>query len=258
MREPPMRETPLTEVAKETLTPEYINAFVDGELAADERARVMARLESDPEFKARACELRTLKDMVKGAYAEAPAAPGRLDGGRAGGRFQSGLKQAMAAGLLLALGLGGGWLARDRVGSEPGYGQLSGLPAGYQVFALAEKVDADKVILHLDSGDPERFSAVLDVAEKLLAQKGASGRVEIVANSFGLNLLRADVTPLAGRIEAMARRHANLSFVACGQTVARLKREGVKVELLPVVHSASSAINEIITLMGQGWIYVKA
>jgi hypothetical protein len=94
-------------------------------------------------------------------------------------------------------------------------------------------------------------------ADRLLAQRGASGRVEIVANSFGLNLLRADVTLLAGR-EAMARQHANLSFVACGQTVARLKQEGVKVDLLPVVHTATSAINEITTRMGQGWVYVKA
>jgi len=249
-----MREIPM----QETLTPEYINAFVDGELAADERARVMARLESDPEFKMRACELRSLKDLVKGAYAEVPAAPARSDGKQTGGRFQPVLKQALAAGLLLALGLGGGWLARDRVGMEPGYAQLPGLPAGYQVVALAEKVDAGKVLLHLDSGDPKRISAVLDVAERLLAERGSSGRVEIVANSFGLNLLRADVTPLAGRIEDMAQRHANLGFVACGQTVARLRREGVKVELLPVAHTATSAINEIMARMGQGWVYVKA
>jgi hypothetical protein len=242
----------------ESLTPEYLNAFVDGELAADERARVMARLESDLEFKSRACELRSLKDMVRGAYAEVPAVPTRSIGKQPSGRFQPHLKQTLAAGLLLALGLGGGWLARDRVGMEPGHALIAGLPAGYQVFALAEKVDSNKVLLHLDSGDPKRLNAVLDTAEKLLAQRGASGRVEIVANSFGINLLRADVTPSAGRIETMARQHANLSFVACGQSVARLKREGVKVELLPVVHTATSAINEITTRMGQGWVYVKA
>jgi uncharacterized protein len=39
--------------------------------------------------------------------------------------------------------------------------------------------------------------------------------------------------------------------------VARLKRDGVKVELLPVAYTASSAINEIMTRMGQGWVYVK-
>jgi uncharacterized protein len=238
---------------KEVLTPEYLNAFVDGELAADERERVMGLLESDPEFKMRACELRTLKEMVKGAYAESPAVPARS---HVGG-LRSGFKQAIAAGLLLALGLGGGWMAHDRIGFEPGYDRLLGLPGGYQAISLAEQVDPGKIILHLDSGDPGRLASVLDLAEKLLRQHGESARLEIVANSYGLDLLRADVTPLAPRIADMARRHANLSFIACGQTVARLKRDGVRVELLPEAHAATSAISEIMTRMGQGWVYVK-
>lgn len=244
-----MNKTP----THESLTPEYLNAFVDGELAADERTRVMALLESDPEFKMRACELRTLKEMVKGAYAETPAAPARP----LAKRFQPGLKQALAAGVLLALGLGGGWLARDWMGMEPGYDRLAGLPAGYQAITLARQVDANKVILHLDSRAPERLAAALNLAEKLLAERGPDGRVEVVVNNYGIDLLRADVSPLGGRVENMARQHANLSFVACDQTVARLKREGVKVQLLPAAQSAGSAINEIMTRMGQGWVYVK-
>lgn len=239
---------------KEMLTPDLLNAFVDGELAADEREHVMALLQSDPEFKMRACELRTLREMVKGAYAEVPATPVDANVGKV---HSSGLKQAIAAGLLLALGLGGGWMARDQIGTETDHDRLSGLPGGYRAIALAEQVDPGKIILHLDSGDPGRLASVLDLAEKLLKQHGPSARIEIVANSSGLDLLRTDVTPLAPRIADMARHHANLSFVACGQTVARLKREGVRVDLLPDAHTATSAINEIMTRMGQGWVYVK-
>lgn len=232
-------------------TPEYLNAFLDGELTADERAHVMALLESDPAFKARACEMRTLKEMVRGAYGEVPAAPARTRR-----PALHGVPQAMAAGVLLVLGLGAGWMARDFSAAPAGYDRLAGLPDGYQAIALSERVDRDKVILHLDSGEPGRLAQVLDLAEQLLDRQ-PSARIEIVANSYGLDLLRADVTPLRDRIENMARRHANLSFVACGQTVARLKREGVRVNLLPVAHTASSAINAIMTRMGQGWVYVK-
>jgi len=246
MKEPDMRDS-----VSDAPTPEYLNAFLDGELTADERAHVMTLLESDPAFKARACEMRTLKEMVKGAYGEVPVAPGRI-------RRPTfyGVPQALAAGVLLALGLGAGWMARDFSASPSGYDRLAGLPAGYQAIALSEQVDSGKIILHLDSGEPGRLGNVLDLAEKLLDRQ-PSARIEIVANSYGLDLLRADVTPLRERIEGMARRHANLSFVACGQTVARLKREGVRVNLLPVAHTASSAINEIMTRMGQGWVYVK-
>ncbi len=246
MKEPDMRNR-----VSDAPTPEYLNAFLDGELTADERAHVLALLESDPDFKMRACEMRTLKEMVRGAYGEVPDAPAR-----ARRPTFYGTPQAMVAGVLLALGLGAGWMVRDFNAAAPGYDRLAGLPDGYQAIALSEQVDSGKIILHLDSGEPGRLGKVLDLAEKLLDRQ-PSARIEIVANSYGLDLLRANVTPLRERIEGMARRHANLSFVACGQTVARLKREGVKVTLLPVAHTASSAINEIMTRMGQGWVYVK-
>lgn len=229
----------------------YLAAFVDGELAADERAQALARLEADAAFKAEACELRNLKDRVKGAYAEPPAAPLRAHRHR-----RSGLSQALLAGALLMAGMGAGWLAHDFSAVAPAYDRLAALPDGYQAIALSAAVDQDKIILHLDSGEPGRLGKVLDLADKLIAKRPAA-RVDIVVNSYGLNLLRADVTPLAGRVEAMAHRYANLSFVACGQTVARLKREGVKVELLPVAQTTTSAINAIMTRMGQGWVYVK-
>jgi intracellular sulfur oxidation DsrE/DsrF family protein len=246
-----MKESDMRDTVDTSPTPEYLNAFLDGELTAGERAHVMSLLESDPAFKARACEMRTLKEMVRGAYGEVPAAPTRT-------RRPTfhGVPQAMAAGVLLVLGLGAGWMARDLTAAPAGYDRLAGLPEGYQAIALSERVDSGKIILHLDSGEPGRLSQVLDLADRLL-ERQPSARIEIVANSYGLDLLRADVTPLRERIENMARRHANLSFVACGQTVARLTREGVKVDLLPVAHTATSAINAIMTRMGQGWVYVK-
>lgn len=234
-------------------TPEYLDAFVDGELTAEERARVLARLERDADFKMRVCELRTLKEMVKGAYVEPPAVPGRS---RAFGPG-AGLRPMLAAGVLLVLGLGTGWFAREQFAAAPVYDRLAGLPEGFQAVALSQAVDPGRIILHLDSSDPKRLGQVLDLAEGLLKQHGPGARVEIIANSYGLDLLRADVTPLGGRIADMARRHANLSFVACGQTVARLKREGVGVSLVREAHTASSAINAIMTRMGQGWVYVK-
>jgi intracellular sulfur oxidation DsrE/DsrF family protein len=112
-------------------------------------------------------------------------------------------------------------------------------------------------VLHLDNNDPGRLVAVLDLAEKLLAQRGDRGRVKIVVNSYGLNLLRQETSPYRERIRSMAASHRNLAFVACGQTIARLSREGVVVDLLPQVQVAQSAIGEILDSLQQGWVYVK-
>ena len=237
---------------KEPIAMDFLNAFVDDELVEGERAQALARLESDPDFKSAVCELRTQKELVRGAYADihlSRQAPPR--------RASPIWRQALAAGLLLALGLGGGWLARDMTQPSMHMDRLAGLPTGYQPVALVDRVDPDKIILHLDSNEPDRLSAVLTLADKLLEQRGKDARLAIVVNSYGLNLLRQDISPYKEAIQRMSRNHSNLAFVACGQTVARLKREGVDVELIPEAEMATSAISEILNRMGQGWVYVK-
>lgn len=228
------------------ISDEYLNAFADNQLAADERQRLLARLESDPDFKARACELHALKERVRGAYAEPPAAP------RAKPASRTVLPYALAASLLI--GLAGGWLAHDRYDSAP-VARLTDLPPGYQALALSDRADTRKVVLHLDSGDASRFQTTLDLAEHLLQHPDR--QVEIVANSDGLNLLRVEASGYEARIAQLARQHSNLSFVACSQTIRRFQREGLQVRLLPQAQVASAAINEILSRMQQGWFYVR-
>jgi hypothetical protein len=240
----------MNDTNKEPVSQEYLNALVDGELAADELERAYRRIEEDADFKARVCETRTLKERVKGGYADlAPAHVGK-------GRSFGWLPQAMVAMLMLAVGLGGGWLARGELAQPPQMDRLAGLPSGYQPVSLSSQVDPGKVLLHLDSNAPARLDAALDLAERMLAE-GNGARVEVVVNSDGLNLLRQDVSPYRERIARLADQHANLIFVACGQTVARFKREGIQVVLVPEASVATSAIGEILGRMRDGWVYVK-
>jgi hypothetical protein len=214
-------------------------------------------LEEDEDFKSKVCEVRSLKERVRGAYAELPPSQSRGGLNAFTGPFSSMWRQALAAGLLLSLGLAGGWLAHDGSVKTPVYDRIAGLPPGYEPVTLADKVDPDKIVLHLDKNDPGRLAAVLDLAEQLLDQRGNRGQVRIVVNSYGLNLLRKETSPYKDRIGGMAARHRNLQFVACGQTIARLSQEGVVVDLLPQVQVVSSAISEILERMQQGWVYVK-
>ena len=237
----------------EPVSPEYLNAFVDGELADGEREHAMAKLKSDADFKARACESRTLKEQVKAAYAEIPG----MTKSRPASRFNPAWPQALAAGLLLSLGLGGGWMARGVIDDKPAIERLAGLPSGYQPISLSAQVDPDKVLLHLDSSDPHKLSNTLDLAENMLNERKGQRQLAIVVNTYGLNLLRQDTAIDQTRIHRLAQNHPNLSFIACGQTIARLKREGVDVVLLPETSVASSAINEILSRMQKGWVYVK-
>jgi intracellular sulfur oxidation DsrE/DsrF family protein len=236
---------------KESYSQEFLDAFVDDELADAEREHALRLLDVDTEFRQAVCERRTLKEMVSAAYAMPP----RDEAGTGHGPSRH-WRQAAVAGLCLALGLGGGWLLRDRQAMPGEPAVLAGLPEGYRAVSLTERVDPNRIVLHLDSGEPSRLAAGLDLAAGLLESHGPDARVEVVVNSYGLDLL-SERGPYREAVERLARAHANLSLVACGQTIARLKREGVSVSLIPEAAVATSAINEITTRMASGWVYVK-
>jgi len=244
----------MNETKNEPVSREHINAYLDGELTLEERELLLDRMVSDASLRAEICAQRTLKEQVRAAYDDLPRP-------HAGARHRyrnAAWRQSLAAGVLLVVGLSGGWLAHEGLDQPPVVERLAGLPGGYQPVTLSERVDTQRVLLHLDSSDPEHLSASLDVAERLLRSHGqGQGQVELVVNSMGLDLLRQDRSPERARIERLAESYPNLVFVACGQTVARLLREGQQVVLLPEARVASSAINEIMSRMQQGWVYVK-
>ncbi|MBU1265541.1 MAG: hypothetical protein KJ946_13200 [Gammaproteobacteria bacterium] len=235
---------------------ETLHAFVDGELDVAESETLIARIRDDQELAQRVCALRTLQSMVRLAYAEPPVAAGREL--RPAPRRQ--FMQRCAYGcLVLVAGLSGGWALR---GLEPQ--AVAAVPVavqgGFQTVSLTQAADPNRVMLHLDSAAPDKMLAVLDQAEHLLDEAERQGRaiqLEIIANSRGIDLLRAGVSPYAARMARMTQRHANLQWVACSQTIARFSGEGQKVELLPIARAAPTAIGEIITRLQQGWTYVR-
>jgi intracellular sulfur oxidation DsrE/DsrF family protein len=241
---------------KAVVSDETLHAFIDGELDVAESQAFIARMRQDRELAQRVCTLRNLQSMVRLAYAEPPVAVARSQ--RAAPRRQF-MKRSALAGLLLFVGLSGGWALR---GLEPQ--AMASLPAvpleGYQPVSLTGAADPNRVLLHLDSDAPDKMRAVLDQAEQLLVTAERQGRamqLEIIANSRGIDLLRAGVSPHAARMARMSQRHANLQWVACGQSIARFSKEGQKVELLPATQTAPTAIGEIVTRLQQGWTYVR-
>ena len=238
------------------ISDETLHAFVDGELDVAESETLIVRIREDAQLAQRVCGLRSLQNMVRLAYAEPPVARNRQP--LTASRRQ--VMQRCAYGCLALLaGLGGGWALRGLESNVVAAAPAS-FPAGYQTVSLAQVADPNRVMLHLDSADPNRMEAVLDRAEHLLDEAERQGRpiqLEVVTNSYGIDLMRAGVSPHAARIARMTERHANLHLVACSQTIARFTSQGQKVELLPTARAAPTAIGEIVTRLQQGWTYVR-
>ncbi|HVB48069.1 MAG TPA: hypothetical protein VNF69_06725 [Burkholderiales bacterium] len=223
---------------------EMQNAFVDGQLDAADWTAMVERMGANEVLRRGVCELRTLKDMVKGAYAGAQPARSGLAPTRWG------WARAAALALLFA---GAGWLAH--AGLETG--------AGASLLARAglRGTSGDRILVHVASSRPDVVDPALQEVEDYLHDARAAGRpvkVEIVANSAGLNILRAGSSSYAKRLEQLLSAYPNLTYVACNQTLDRLREKGAVVALLPGVKVAPTALDEIVKRLQEGWVYIRA
>jgi len=82
---------------------EFLNAFVDNQVAAEEKSRVYIEIGQDEALNRQVCELRKLHDLVQLAYREPPAPPARTSSGPTSRRAR--LRFGVAASILLTLGI---------------------------------------------------------------------------------------------------------------------------------------------------------
>ncbi len=230
---------------------EHLNAFLDDQLDARERELVFRAIKDDPDLSREACALRSLQDMVRHAYRQtsepAPAQPLHRE-------RRPLWMTAAAAALFLLIGIGLGWLVHGWTPQDPAV-----------VLQLADRgAEADVppgVILHLSSNDPRKIDTTLRKTEALLERfrrEHRQVRVEVIVNSGGLDLLRADTSPAAARIRALVTRYNNVSFLACQRAIQRLKYEkGIEARLLAEALVAPSALNQILSRLQQGWTYIQ-
>jgi intracellular sulfur oxidation DsrE/DsrF family protein len=230
-------------------TDDRLNALIDGELAPADAEAVLERMRADPAVRERACEIRLGKELVRHAYAGVAPQPRSRSSAAAGWPWR-----VAAAALLCGFGALLGWTARQA------YDNAADPAAQIERHAAADAAGADRVVLHIGSAAHDKWRAVLDHAEGILEAAKASGQavaVEIVANGGGLGLLREDVSTQAGRIAALRAAYPSLALIACGQTAQRLREAGVDVRLLPGTLVETSALDEIVRRMQQGWTYVR-
>lgn len=224
---------------------ECLNAFVDGELDGAEQEEVLAAIAGNPSLSRDICSLRATKDMVRHAY----ELPSSIRSHQRRSLFS--WHPALAAGIALVVGIAIGWEGHN-ISNTPEKVQL----ATRTNDGSLEAVHSTRILIHLDNSSPEHMEEALDLAEAYLAKTGKSN-VEVVVNNSGIDMLRAETSPFAARIASLASNNEVLSFIACGHAVARYRKAGKTVSLLPTARTEASAIEHIVKRLGEGWTYVK-
>lgn len=82
---------------------EFLNAFVDNQIAAEEKSQAFIEIGQDETLNRQVCELRKLHDLVQLAYREPPAPPARTNSGL--NARQARLRFGVAASVLLTFGI---------------------------------------------------------------------------------------------------------------------------------------------------------
>lgn len=133
--------------------------------------------------------------------------------------------------------------------------------AAEAVAAVPAAAVMHKLAIHVDEDDPARMNMALNNAQNARAYyegKGETIAIEIVAYGPGLAMLRKDASPVADRISVMALENPNLTFSACGNTLAGMtKKAGHPIELLAEAQVTPSGVVRLMELQRDGYAYLR-
>lgn len=239
-----------------SISVEEVNAFIDDELIHEDRQRVREQVKKNPELTQLICDIDQIQDWIKEAYEVVPEPKSP----KTGWRVHALLPGALAAMTLLTVGALAGWFAGKISSTDTAHAatmlQASNQPQNVE-YATAPTAVARNVILRLGSDSPQKFRETLNRVEHVMKTSAHQPgfQMEVLANSDGLNFLRADTSPYAKQIEALMKKYPNLHFMVCGTSLKNIEKSGQKAKLLPNVRVTSSAVEQVAQRIREGWSY---
>ena len=133
----------------------------------------------------------------------------------------------------------------------------------FAASALAGEGKAHHVAFHVDQNDPDVMNQTLNNATNVIEfyrGKNEDVDVDIVTYGPGLNMLRADTSPVQDRIKHLKDMGfpGKIQFSACNVTkTAMEKREGHAISVVPEATVVPSGAVHLMELQEQGWSYLR-
>jgi intracellular sulfur oxidation DsrE/DsrF family protein len=132
-------------------------------------------------------------------------------------------------------------------------------PTGLIKLESPAPKSVQKVAIQVNQNDRAVMDLALNNAKNIIDHyKGETVEIEIVTFGPGLNMLRADTSPVKERIAPMALLNPNLKFIACANTQAnQSKAEGKPVTLIGEAKVVPSGVVHLMELKKQGYAYIR-
>lgn len=234
---------------------EHLNAFIDDQLSASEKADILDAVRHDSELSQRVCTLQKLKNLVQLSY-QSVEVPEQHKTNSILLKSNKG-KWFAAASFFIAIGAIVGWVSNQALNSN----RLIDIAQVSNNSISSNNPDQWKLMLHVSTANPNRLNIVLNEAEALLEEYAQSSRqleLEILTNREGLALVTNNDKDYNKRLQNLQAKYENLAVMVCGQTLKRVQREkGKTPSLLPKINVVPSAINQIVKRQQSGWSYIR-
>ena len=129
--------------------------------------------------------------------------------------------------------------------------------------ALAADTKQHRLLIQVDQNDPDVMNLALNNATNVIEFYRARNEpvdVDIVTYGPGLNMLRADTSPVQERIKRFKEMAfpGKIQFSACNVTKQGMeKREGHAIDLVSDATAVPSGVVHLMELQEEGWSYVR-
>src|SRR5471030_3295471 len=120
-----------------------------------------------------------------------------------------------------------------------------------------------RLLIQVDQNDPAVMNLALNNATNVIEYYRAKGQdvdVDVVAYGPGLNMLRADTSPVQDRIKSFKDLAfpSKVQFSACNNTKENMeKKEGHPIAVLSEAVLVPSGVVRLMELQEEGWSYIR-
>ncbi len=219
-------------------TDEFLDRFLMEDLDDDEKSAFLRDLNNDELLQKRVSQFEHCRQMVNFAYDDINKKENPSKNISGHGQW----KTLAAASLLLFIGVFSGWMLKS--------GPFSQHPSS----------ETWRVVLHINSNDTYLQNTLLDETQRLLEiyrKNKQKLKVEIVAYGKGVSLIQLSKSPYIERINKLTKKNPNLTIVACGRSLKRIRENNTNFKIMPNISIAPSGIRQILKRQKQGWSYIR-
>ncbi len=232
---------------------EIINAFVDGELGGSEKEKFKQDIKDNKQLADKIQTLCELKQSLKSSYSQVSLPDSYSE------KYSSSynIKSVAFSILILCTGFFLG-TCLDVAHINDNYSEKNEMQGIKLTPVNLHK--PNKIILHISSSEPEALYKTLHKIDTILETYNENKmpfKLEVVANSGGIDLFRNDVSPYKKRIKQIIGNYSNVSFIACTNAIERLRLKGIEPDLIAETKTGVTAIEQIVKRLQDGWVYLK-